>query len=157
MEPFVAAALVLLAVGVAGSVLPLLPSGLLSLAGLLLYWTQTGRPGPILLVALAGLAVLATLVDWLAGVVGARASGVDTRTSILAGAVGFGAMLVTGPVGLLLGVAGVVFAVEFRENENVAESARRAGYATVGVLGSAAMQVVLTVVVLAAVLWLQFL
>jgi len=37
MDPLVAAALALLALGVAGSVLPLLPSGALSLAGLLVY------------------------------------------------------------------------------------------------------------------------
>jgi len=156
MDLLVAAAFALLALGVAGSVLPLLPSGALSLAGLLVYWWQTGEPGPLLLFALVSLAVTAVAVDWLAGFVGARASGVDTRTAVAAGLVGFALLFLAGPLGLLLGVAGTVFAVEFRENQDVEASARRAAYATVGVIGSAAMQVVLTVVVLGAVLWVQF-
>lgn len=157
MDLLLAAALALLVLGVAGSVLPLLPSGALSLAGLLVYWWQTGQPGPLLLVALVGISVLAVAVDWLAGFVGARASGVDTRTSILAGLVGFVLLFPGGPLGLLVGVAGTVFAVEFRENRDAKASARRAGYATVGVVASAGMQVVLTAVVLGAVLWVQFL
>lgn len=157
MELLVAVALALLVLGVAGSVLPLLPSGALSLAGVLVYWWQTGEPGPLLLAALVGIAVLAVVVDWLAGFVGARASGVDTRTSIVAGLVGFVLLFPGGPLGLLLGVAGTVFVFEFRENQDVEASARRAAYATVGVVASAAMQVVLTVVVLGAVLWVQFL
>lgn len=156
MELLVAVALALLVSGVGGSVLPMLPSGALSLAGLLVYWWQTGQPGTLLFVALAGLAVLALLVDWLAGVVGAKASGVDNRTAIIAGVVGFALMFVAGPVGLLAGVAGVVFAARVRENNDVVASARQAAYATVGVVASAAMQVVLTAAVLAAVLWVQF-
>ncbi|SEW30954.1 DUF456 domain-containing protein [Halobacterium jilantaiense] len=157
MDLLVAAALALLVLGVAGSVLPLLPSGALSFVGLLVYWWQTGQPGPLLLAALVGVSVLAVAVDWLAGFVGARASGVDTRTSILAGLVGFVLLFPGGPLGLLLGVAGTVFAVEFRANRDAEASARRAAYATVGVVASAGMQVVLTAVVLGAVLWVQFL
>src|SRR6056297_2340229 len=157
MDLLVAAAFALLVLGVAGSVLPLLPSGALSLAGVLVYWWQTGEPGPLLLFVLASLAVTAIAVDWLAGFVGARASGVDTRTAIVAGLVGFVLLFPAGPLGLLVGVAGTVFAFEYRENEDVEASARRAAYATVGVVASAGMQVVLTVVVLGAVLWVQFL
>ena len=157
MDLLVVAALALLVLGVAGSVLPLLPSGALSLAGLLVYWWQTGEPGPLLLAALVGVALLALVVDWLAGFVGARASGVDTRTSVVAGLVGLVLLFPGGPLGLLLGVAGTVFAFEYRENEDAEASARRAAYATVGVVASAGMQVVLTVVVLGAVLWVQFL
>jgi len=156
MDPLVLVAFALLAAGVAGSVLPLLPSGLLSLAGVLLYWWATGEPGFLLLAVLVGLSVVAALVDWLAGFVGARASGVSTRTAALAGVAGFLLMLPTGPLGLVAGVAGTVFAVEFRESADLSGSARRAGHATVGVLASAGMQVVLTATVLAAVAWLQF-
>lgn len=156
MDVLVLVAFALLALGVAGSVLPLVPGGLLSLAGVGLYWWQTGRPGPLLFAALVGLAVLAVLVDWLAGVVGAKASGVDTRTAVAAGVVGFALMIPGGPLGLLVGVAGTVFAVRLRENADVVASARQAAYATVGVVASAAMQVLLTVVVLAAVAWVQF-
>jgi len=157
MDLLVLVALALLVLGVAVSVLPLLPSGALSLAGVLVYWWQTGEPGPLLLAALVGVAVLAQVVDWLAGIVGARASGVDNRTAVLAGLVGFALMFPGGPLGLLVGVAGTVFVVEFRENQDVEASARRAAYATVGVVASAGMQLVLTAVVLGAVLWVQFL
>jgi len=156
MDPLVLVAFALLAAGVAGSVLPLLPSGLLSLAGVLLYWWATGDPGFLLLAVLVGLSAVAALVDWLAGFVGARASGVSTRTAALASVAGFLLMLPTGPLGLVAGVAATVFAVEFRESADLSGSARRAGYATVGVLASAGMQVVLTATVLAAVAWLQF-
>lgn len=151
MAVLVLAAFALLAAGVAGSLLPLIPGGLLSLAGVLVYWSQTGRPSPLLFAALAGLAVVALLVDLVAGVVGAKAGGTDTRTAVLAGGAGFLLMLFAGPIGLLAGVAATVLAVEFRASRDVAKSARRAGYATVGVVASAAMQVVLTAVVFLAV------
>lgn len=156
MDALVLVAFALLVGGVAGSVLPLAPSGLLSLAGVTVYWWHTGRPGPLAAAALAGLALVALLVDWLAGVIGPRASGTDTRTALLAGGVGFLLMLPGGPLGLLVGVAATVFAVEFRASNDLRESVRRAGYATVGVVASAAMQVVLTGAVLAALLWVQF-
>jgi len=156
MDVLVVAAFALLALGVVGSVVPLLPSGALSLAGVLVYWWATGDPGALLLFVLVSLAVTATVVDWLAGFVGAKASGLDNRTAILAGVVGFVLMFPGGPLGLLAGVAGTVFAVRVRENRDVRESLREAAYATVGVLASAAMQVVLTGVVLAAMLWVQF-
>jgi uncharacterized protein YqgC (DUF456 family) len=151
MDVLVLAAFALLVAGVAGSLLPLVPGGLLSLAGVLVYWSQTGRPGPLLLAALVGLAVVAVLVDWLAGIVGAKAGGTDTRTAVLAGGVGFLLMLLAGPVGLLAGVAATVLTVEYRGSGDVAESTRRAARATVGVVASAAMQVVLTAVVFLAV------
>jgi uncharacterized protein YqgC (DUF456 family) len=156
MDALVVVALSLLVAGVAGAVLPLVPGGVLSLAGVLLYWTQTGAPGPLLLAALAGLAVLAVVVDWLAGVLGARASGTDTVTAVVAGAVGFVLMLVAGPLGLLAGVAGTVLVAELRASGDVAGSLRRAAVSTVGVVASAAMQVLLTAAVLGAVLWVQF-
>ncbi|MFC3476835.1 DUF456 domain-containing protein [Halobacterium litoreum] len=156
MDVLVVAAFALLVLGVAGSLLPLVPSGALSLAGVLVYWWATGDPGVFWVFVLASLAVTATLVDWLAGVVGAKAGGVDNRTAILAGAVGFVLMFPGGPLGLLAGVAGTVFAVKVRASRDIEESLRQAAYATVGVLASAAMQVVLTGVVLAAMLWVQF-
>ena len=156
MDVLVALAFVLLALGVAGSVLPLLPSGALSFVGVLVYWWQTGRPGILLFLALVLVALVAVAVDWLAGFVGARAGGTDTRTAVAAGIVGFALMIPTGPIGLLAGVAGTVFVLELRENQDVQASARTAAYATVGVLASAAMQLVLTVAILGVVTWVQF-
>ncbi|MFB6071681.1 MAG: DUF456 domain-containing protein [Halobacterium sp.] len=151
MDPFVAAAFAALALGVAGSVLPMLPSGLLSLAGVVTYYWQTGDPGPLVLAALVGVALVATAVDWLAGYVGARVAGVDSRTSVAAGVVGFLAMVPAGPLGLLAGVAATVFVLDVKRTGDPRVSLRRSGYATVGVLGSTAMQFVLTAAVLVAV------
>lgn len=156
MDALVVVAFALLALGVAGSVLPLLPSGALSLVGVLVYWWQTGDPGPLLLAALVGLSLLALAVDWLAGFVGAKAGGTTTRTAVVAGVVGFLLLVPGGPLGLLVGVAGTVFVAELRDGGELRASAHRAAYATVGVLASAAMQVVLTLIVLAAMLWVQF-
>jgi uncharacterized protein YqgC (DUF456 family) len=156
MDALVVVAFALLALGVVGSALPLLPSGALSLAGVVVYWWHTGRPGVLLFLALVLVALVAVAVDWLAGFVGARAGGADTRTAIVAAVVGFALMIPTGPIGLLLGVAGTVFVLELRENQDVQASARRAAYATVGVLASAAMQLVLTVAILGVVTWVQF-
>jgi uncharacterized protein YqgC (DUF456 family) len=156
MDVLVLVAFALLALGVAGSVLPLLPSGLLSLVGVLVYWWQTGDPGALLVFVLVGLGLVAVAVDWLAGIVGAKAGGVETKVAVLAGVVGFLLMVPTGPLGLLAGVAGTVFAFDVRDSSDVEESARRAVYATVGVLASAAMQLLLTVSILLAMLWVQF-
>ncbi|WP_232685885.1 DUF456 domain-containing protein [Halobacterium zhouii] len=156
MDTLVLVAFALLVLGVVGAVLPLLPSGLFSLAGVAVYWWHTGDPGTLLFALLVGLSLVAVAVDWLAGFVGAKAGGVDTKVAVVAGAVGFLLMLLTGPVGLLAGVAGTVFAFEFRESGDAEASARHAAYATVGVVASAAMQVLLTAVVLAAMLWVQF-
>ena len=147
-----AVALCLLAV--VGSFVPLVPSGGFSLAGVALYWWATGYtdPGPFVLVVLVGLALTALLVDLFGGAITARAGGASLRTTAIAAAVGLPLALVGGPVGLLLGIAGTVFLLEFRENGDVEASARVAVSATVGVLASALMQAILTGTVLVGLL-----
>ena len=65
-------------------------------------------------------------------------------TALVAGVVGFVLLFVLGPLGLFLGVAGTVFVIEYLEHEDAEESVRRALYATVGVLASSVVQVLLT-------------
>ncbi|KAB1198762.1 MULTISPECIES: DUF456 domain-containing protein [Haloferax] len=146
MDLFFWVALALLVVGVVGSVLPFLPGAILSVVGVLVYWWSTGFSDPGLLwvfsLLLAG--VVAIVTDYGAGVIAARVGGASTRTSILAGAVGFVLLFVLGPIGLVLGVAGTVFVVEYLEHEDVEESGRRALYTTIGVLASSVVQVLLT-------------
>jgi hypothetical protein len=136
--------------GVVGSVLPGLPGGPLSLAGVLGYWWSTGyaEPGPVVLVALVGLAVLAVIADLGAGAVAARASGASTRTSLLAGAVGLLLLPVAGPLGVLAGIAGTTVLLERRRGSDLEASARTALVTTVGVLASAGVQFLLTAAVL---------
>jgi uncharacterized protein YqgC (DUF456 family) len=140
-------ALGLALLGVVGSAVPLVPGALLSLSGLYLYWWHTGYsdPGLIVLVALTLLGLLIIAVDWLAGAISAKAGGASTGTAALAGVVGFLLFFVAGPVGILLGVAGVVFLAEFSRTGNPTTSGRTAVYTTVGMLASTVAQVLLTV------------
>ncbi len=144
------AALALLVLGVVGSVLPLLPGGLLSLAGVYLYWWASGfaAPGPLVLVSLTLLGLLAVAADYGGGAVAARAGGGSYLSTGLAAVVGFLLALFTGPVGLVVGVAVTVFAVEFARNRDAETSGRTALYATVGVLASSVVQILFTATML---------
>lgn len=136
----------LLLVGVVGSALPGLPGPALSLVGVLGYWWATGYtdPGTVALVGLVGLALVGLAADWLAAPLGARAGGASTRTTALAGVVGFALLFVLGPLGVVLGVAGTVFVLELRGSGDPAASLRAAGATTVAVLGGVVAQVVVT-------------
>ena len=147
-------ALGLCLLGVVGSVLPLLPGAGLSFVGVALYWWGSGytSPGPVVLVALLGLCLVAFVFDLFGGAVSARAGGASMRTTAVAAGVGFMLVFVVGPLGLLLGIAGTVFALQLRETGDPEASAKVAAVATVGVLASAAVQVFLTLSVLGAML-----
>ncbi|ELZ94153.1 hypothetical protein C440_11048 [Haloferax mucosum ATCC BAA-1512] len=146
MDVFFWIALALLVLGVIGSVLPLLPGALLSVVGVLVYWWSTGfsDPGLFGLVSLLFVGVVALVTDYGAGIFAARFGGASTTTSLLAGVVGFVLMFLLGPIGIFVGVAGTVFAVEYYHNEDVEASGRRALYATVGVFASSVVQALLT-------------
>lgn len=152
-------AVALLVIGVVASVVPGVPGALLSLAGVLLYWWQSGyaEPGTVALAGFVLLAVLALAVDWLAGAVSARVGGASLATTALAAVAGFLLLFVVGPLGILLGVAGVVFLAEYRRHGNVERGARTAAYATVGLLASTVAQVALTGLLLVAFLVVVFL
>lgn len=145
-------ALALAALGVVGSVLPAVPGATLSLAGVLLYWWSTGYTDPSLgvLVGFALVALVATLVDVAGSAVAVRVGGASPLTAAVALVAGLVLGLVTGPVGFVLGVAGAAFAVEFYRTGESEASTRAALYATAGVLGSAVVQVLLTLSLLAA-------
>ncbi|MFB6124406.1 MAG: DUF456 family protein [Halanaeroarchaeum sp.] len=150
MEPLVGLAFLALAAGVVGSFLPVVPSGLLSVLGVLLYWLQTGQPGPFVLVTLLAVGLLATLVDWFAGAIGAGAGGASTRSVLAATVVGVLLLVPAGPVGLVVGVVGTVFALELLGGRSGEASLRAAGYALVGIVSSAVVQALLTATVLVA-------
>lgn len=144
--------------GIAGSVIPGLPGAPLSLAGVLTYWWHSGYtdPEPLALAGFVLLAVLATAADLLGGAVAARAGGADLRTSLLAGGVGFVLFFLAGPFGVVVGVAGTVFAVEFHNGGQPRASARAAAYTTVGMLGSVAIQAMITVAIFIGLLIVVF-
>ncbi|WP_101298199.1 DUF456 domain-containing protein [Halegenticoccus soli] len=146
VEALALLAFVLLVVGVIGSVVPLVPGALSSLVGVYLYWYATGYsdPGPLALAGLTLVGLVAVAVDYLSGPIAARAGGASLATTAVAAAVGVLLAFVVGPLGLVLGVAGTVFALEFYRNQDAEASLRTALYATVGVLASSVVQVLLT-------------
>ena len=143
-------AFVLLGGGVVGSVAPMIPSGLLSLAGVLIYWVASGFGDPDLLILsrLVLVSVVAMAAEWLSGAVSAKAGGASTKTTVAATLVGFLGLLVVGPVGFILGTALTVFGLTYWENEDAEASARAAGVTILGMLTSSLAQLLLTVGVL---------
>ncbi|WP_224449412.1 DUF456 domain-containing protein [Haloprofundus salilacus] len=158
VEPLGWIALALLVVGVVGSVAPLVPGALASLAGVYLYWwsTEFGEPGLLAVVGLTFVGLTAVVFDYFAGPIAARYGGASNGTTVVAAVVGFLAFFVAGPPGILLGVAGTVFALEFYRNRDANASFKSALLATVGVLASTAVQVVLTLLMLVAFVLLVF-
>lgn len=158
VEPLGWLALGLLVVAVAGAVLPLVPGALLSFAGILLYWFSTGytEPSTTVLVVLSLVALGTAAVDYFGGALAAKAGGASTLSTLLAAIVGVVLLFLTGPVGLILGVAGTVFAAEYWRNRDAAKSARATFYAVVGVLASTVAQVLATLSLLAAMLVVAF-
>jgi uncharacterized protein YqgC (DUF456 family) len=146
-------AFALLVAGVVGSILPAVPGAPLSVAGVLVFWWATDDIGPLLLVALVAVGVLALAVDWFGGAVAAKASGTSTLVSAVAGVVGLIGMVLGGPLGLIVGIAGTVFVATYVEERETGKSLRRALYTTAGVLASAVVQGLLTASILLTVLF----
>ncbi|MFQ3319180.1 MAG: hypothetical protein ACI8UR_002059 [Natronomonas sp.] len=143
-----AIAIAVLVVAIFATAIPFVPAGGVSMAGVGYYWHATGEPGTVVLVALLSLGVVTVLLDWLGGALSARAGGASLRTTAIAAVVALPLLFVFGPLGVLLGVAAGVFALEYRRHGDVERGLRTAGYATVGLLASTAMQAFLTSMVL---------
>jgi len=122
-------ALVLIAVGIAGTILPALPGPVLVFSGLLLGAWADGfeRVGPAILVLLGLLTVLAYVVDLAAMVMGVQRSGASGR-AVFGAAIGLLCGLPFGLLGLLVGpFAGAVIAELTVRND--LRKAGRAGFA----------------------------
>ncbi|OLZ40802.1 hypothetical protein A6E15_07270 [Natrinema saccharevitans] len=152
-------AIALLAGAIVGAAVPMVPSGFLSLAGLGVYWwgAESAAISAVTVAVLAAIAVVTALVEFFGGSIAARAGGASWLTTAVAAVVGIALMLVTGPVGLLAGLFGTVFVLEFVRGEELEGSARLAVYTTVGILASTAVQVLLTATILLGFLVAVFL
>ena len=139
-------AIVMMVAGMVGSVLPAVPAGGFSLAGVWVYALFGSEPLGALTLAAVGTVV----VDHVGGPVAARLGGSSNRTAVIAGIVGVVLLFVLGPVGIIVGVVGTVFALELSEGADAETAARRAVYTAAGVLGSALAQLLLTGTILAA-------
>jgi uncharacterized protein YqgC (DUF456 family) len=148
VDVVLAVAVALLVLGVVASIVPAVPGAVFTLAGLLFYWWQTGEPGTVALVVLVLLALTAVVIDYLAGVVSARAGGASWRTTALATAAGLVFTFVLGPIGFLLGTGGVVFVAEFARHGEFEKSRKAAVYTTAGIVVSTFVRVLLNLVVL---------
>jgi len=154
VEVLTIVAIALLVAGVVGSVVPLVPGAALSLSGVYLHWWAGGyaEPGTVALVGFTVVGLVAVAVDYFAGAISARAGGASNATTALAAVAGLALFLVAGPIGIVLGVAATVFLAEFYRHRDAEAGARSAAYATVGMLASTAVQVLLTLSMLAAFL-----
>jgi len=140
-------AFALLIAGVVGSLVPQMPGAPFSLAGVLVYWWASGfsEPGTLLLAALLAVGLLTLAIDWLGGAVAAKVGGASTSTAVLAGVVGVVLFFVSGgPLAMILGIAGTVFAVEYYRQQDARAGAKAALVTTLGILSSSVMQAVLT-------------
>lgn len=146
VEVIAVIAIALLVAGILGTLIPLVPGGLLSLSGVYLYWWQSSytEPGTVALIVLTVLGVLTLLTEFFGSAIAAKAGGASWKTTAIAAVVAITLMLLTGPIGLLIGLFGTVFLLEFARNGDVGTSSRSAFYATVGILASTAVQVLLT-------------
>ncbi|WP_440990066.1 DUF456 domain-containing protein [Haloarchaeobius baliensis] len=148
VEPVLVVAVVLLLAGIVGSAVPSMPGPLLSVAGVLVFWLWGDGLGPFVALALVAVGLFAVVADLLADAVSARVGGASWQTTALAGAVGFALLFVTGPLGILVGVVGTVFALEYWETEDHRHAARAAATTSLGILASAVVQVLLTLSIL---------
>jgi uncharacterized protein YqgC (DUF456 family) len=146
VDLLVVLAVALLVVGVVGTVVPLLPGAVLSLAGVYVYWYSTGftEPHVLVVVALTLVGLVTIVVDWVAGAISAKIGGASTLTAVAATVVGLVLMLFVGPLGLLAGVFLTVFAIEFYRRRDGRASGRAAAVTAIGILASNVVQVLLT-------------
>lgn len=153
VDPVAVVAAGLLAAGVVGSVLPAMPSGLLSLAGVYVYVLFGAEPmGPFLLAGLTLVGLVAVVAEQFAGPVAARATGASTRTALASAAGGVVLFFVAGPVGVVVGMVGVVLVLELRRGADLRTALVRSAGTVLGVLASSVVQVLLTASVLVAFL-----
>jgi len=146
-------AVLLLVVGVVGSVVPLIPSGLVSLAGVWTYVLFGSEPVGLFAVVSLTLAGLAAVIfEHLAGPIAARASGASTETMVASTIGGLVMLLVLGPIGIIVGVVGTVLLLALKNGSTTETAVKRSLYTAVGVLASSVVQILLTLSILAVFL-----
>lgn len=146
-------ALLLLVAGVAGSVLPLVPAGPLSAAGVVVYYALAPPSAPSLGVGWLAVFVLVGLfafaVEHLGGALASKAGGAETSTMLVAGVASLALLFVLGPLGIVVGTAVAVLGAELYAGKEPVAAARAAGYTVAGLLASTLAQFALTLSILA--------
>lgn len=142
-------AIALLGGGMVGSLLPVVPSGLLSLAGVWTYALFGAEPiGPVVVAVLTVTALTAAALEHLGAPIAAKLGGSSTRVLVAATLAGLALIFVLGPLGVILGVLAVVFGAELWEGADLETAVRRSAVTAAGILASAVVQLLLTASIL---------
>lgn len=141
---FVLAVLVMVA-GIAGTVIPGIPGGLLILAAFFAYWISTGftEPGVLFAAVFTVTGLILVVTDYVAGMVSAKAGGASGTTAVVAGVLGIVLLLSTGPVGALVGVVLAVMGLEVLQGAEMEEGFRAGLMTAAGMLGSGLVQLII--------------
>lgn len=150
-------ALLLVILGFVGMVVPALPGPLLVLGGLMLAaWADDfGRVGWVTLLILSGLALLAMVLDVIAGALGAKRYGAS-RAAITGSLIGAVVGIFFGPLGLLLGPFAGAVAGELLSGRGASQAGFSGWGATLGMLLGTVAKIALGTMMLGvfAVAWL---
>lgn len=150
-------ALLLVILGFVGMVVPALPGPLLVLGGLTLAaWADDfGRVGWVTLLILSGLALLAMVLDMIAGALGAKRYGAS-RAAITGSLIGAVVGIFFGPLGLLLGPFAGAVAGELLSGRGASQAGLSGWGATLGMLLGTVAKIALGAMMLGvfAVAWL---
>lgn len=143
---FLALALILMFLGIIGSVVPVIPGPLVSIVGALIYWWSTGytTPGIIMMFLIVSTGVIAEVLDTLAGFYGARKAEASKKTAYMAAAASILLLPFTGPFGIIIGTALVIVAREIMLGKQLEDAIKTAFYTTLALLGSIAVKVAFT-------------
>ncbi len=150
-------ALLLVILGFVGMVVPALPGPLLVLGGLMLAaWADDfSRVGWVTLLILSGLALLAMVLDMIAGALGAKRYGAS-RAAITGSLIGAVVGIFFGPLGLLLGPFAGAVAGELLSGRGASQAGLSGWGATLGMLLGTVAKIALGAMMLGvfAVAWL---
>jgi uncharacterized protein YqgC (DUF456 family) len=144
---------VVLAAGIVGVVVPLIPGSLLLVGGVALIAWADGfvRVGWGTIVASAVIAALVWSVDLIAGALGARAAKAS-KWAVIGAGVGFLVGLFLGLPGIILGPAVGAIAFEYARNPDTRQALRAGTGAFLGFLLGSVVKITLAMIVVGIVL-----
>lgn len=149
-NPYILLTVLLMIAGIAGSLIPSMPGPLVSMLGVGVYWWSTGfaQPGLLALVLLFGTGLTALVFDSLSGYLGSKVGGANSSTAYSAAIAGLLMFFVAGPLGVIIGVSGVVLVREYLRTGELRGSMRASGFTLVSVMASSLVQGILTFLML---------
>jgi uncharacterized protein YqgC (DUF456 family) len=150
IDIFLVIALILMIVGIIGSLYPVIPGPLVSIAGALIYWWSTGynTPGNIILGLIIFTGIFAIILDTLASYIGAKRSDTSRKTALMAAAASIILIFFTGPLGIFIGTGLVVTIKELLDGEDLEKAVKSGLYTTLAMVGSAVAKVGFTFLML---------